>query len=40
MEELEQHKEKLEDDELVNRAAMNTRLYRLKFEVSYDNGSK
>ena len=33
-------KDKLEDDELVNRAAMNTRLQQYKFEVSYKNGTK
>ena len=33
-------KDKLEEDELVNRAAMNARLQRFKFEVSYRNGSK
>lgn len=33
-------KDKLDDDELVNRAAMNTRLQRFKFEVSYKNGTK
>ena len=33
-------KDKLEEDELVNRAAMNTRLQRYKFEVSYKNGTK
>lgn len=33
-------KDKLEEDELVNRAAMNTRLQRFKFEASYANGSK
>jgi len=33
-------KDKLDDDERVNRAAMNTRLQRFKFEVSYKNGTK
>ena len=33
-------KDKLEEDELVNRAAVNSRLQRFKFEASYSNGSK
>ena len=33
-------KDKLEDDELLNRAAMNTRMQQFKFVVSYKNGTK
>ena len=31
-------KDKLEEDDLVNRAAMNTRMRQFKFVVSYKNG--
>ena len=33
-------KDKLDDDELVNRAAILARLHRFKFEASYSHGSK